>query len=293
MVPIPRRPAAAARLDAPACRTPESRTPEPRTAEPGTPVEELLRDLGGQLRRGGGVEPEAAARPWPTGLRELDRLLGGGFPRGRLSEITGPVCGGRTSLGHALLARATAAGEVAALVEVADAFDPGSAHAAGTRLERVLWVRAPERRAALRSVEHLLLANGFGLVLLDLAGEAPARTARPRPRDARRGHLERTPAVWPRLRKAARAAGTALVVLGDRRCVGACADLAVETGTLRPRFTGTPPLLEGLEGEVHIVRNRLGPQLSRVPVRWPKPSGLRSPSARCARPAGACMRRCS
>jgi hypothetical protein len=228
----------------------------------------LLNDLGGSLRRGDGLDEGAAPARWPTGLSEIDRLLGGGFPRGRLSEIAGPASGGRTSLGLALLARTTAAGESVALVDVADAFDPGSAQAAGVDLERVLWVRAPGLREALRSTEHLLTARGFSLVLLDLARAA----AQPGPRRERAraaGGTERAPAVWPRLRKASAAAGAALVVLGHERAVGACADLALETGPGRPRFTGTPALLEGLESEVRVVRNRLGPHVTCVPVRWP------------------------
>ena len=233
-------------------------------------LRELLNDLGGSLRRGeGAVEGVAPAR-WPTGLRAVDRLLGGGFPRGRLSEIAGPASGGRTSLGLALLARTTAAGEVAAVVDVADAFDPGSAHAAGVALERVLWVRAPGLREALRSTEHLLTARGFPLVLLDLTRPAAEPRVRNAPRDrAVARPVERSPAVWPRLRKASAAAGAALVVLGDERAVGACADLALETGPCRPRFTGTPSLLEGLESEVRVVRNRLGPHVTCAPVRWP------------------------
>jgi hypothetical protein len=98
----------------------------------------------------------SAARPRRTGTarraargpallprpREVG-LLGGGFPRGGLSEIAGPPSSGRTSLALALLAAATARGEVAALVDAADAFDPPSAEAAGVALARLLWVRPP------------------------------------------------------------------------------------------------------------------------------------------------------
>ncbi|MBW2693767.1 MAG: hypothetical protein JRE57_14230, partial [Deltaproteobacteria bacterium] len=76
---------------------------------------------------------------------------------------------GRTSLALALLARCTAAGEVTAMVDCADAFDPGSAHSAGVLLDRVLWVRTPHTPQALRCTERLLEAHGFALVLLDLA----------------------------------------------------------------------------------------------------------------------------
>ena len=156
----------------------------------------LLRDLGPQLQLGPG---RLAAEPpgrFATGIPDIDALLGGGFPRGHLSEIAGPPSSGRTSVALALLARATRAGEIAAVVDDADAFDPASAAAAGVRLECVLWVRAPRPREALRSTERLLEARGFDLVLLDL-GSAPAG------------------AGFSRLARTAASTGTALVQLGN------------------------------------------------------------------------------
>jgi recombination protein RecA len=118
----------------------------------------------------------------PTGIPDLDRLLEGGFPHGRLSEIAGPLSSGRTSLALCLLARATRAGEMVAVVDAADAFDPASAQAAGARLDRVLWARAPGWREALRSAERLLEAHGFALVLLDLPSEGSCERRRQRER---------------------------------------------------------------------------------------------------------------
>jgi hypothetical protein len=212
-------------------------------------VETLLRDLGPLLRRADapGDAPPCCA----TGLPDVDQLLGGGFPRGRLSEIAGPASCGRTSLALALLARATAAGESVAVVDAADAFDPTSAAAAGVDLGRVLWVRAPGLRETLVAAERLLGARGFALVLLDLA--RPGVAAAP-------------PAAWPRLRRAAAATQTALVVLGRARSAGSCADLALALGPAQPRFTGTPALLEGLEAHVLVERSRCGPGQRAAPV---------------------------
>ena len=64
-----------------------------------------------------------------------------GFPRGRISEITGPRSSGRTALLHSLLAASTGAGECAAFVDASDGFDPCSAAAAGVKLEKLLWIR--------------------------------------------------------------------------------------------------------------------------------------------------------
>ncbi len=189
---------------------------------------ELLRELGPQLRRGG-LPGEALAR-CPTGMAELDRLLGGGFPRGRLSEIAGPGSCGRTSLALALLAEATRAGEIVAVADGADAFDPSSAQAAGVVLERVLWMRARQPREALRGAERLLEARGFGVVLLDLGAPGPRIAT----------------ASWLRLAQAAAATSTALVVLSLARAAGAAAELALELAPPRACFTGTQARLDGL-----------------------------------------------
>jgi hypothetical protein len=77
----------------------------------------------------------------PFGIAELDRKLLGGFRRGHLSEIVGDVSSGRTSLAWAWLAAATGRGEVVALVDAFDRFDPISGAACGIELSRMLWVR--------------------------------------------------------------------------------------------------------------------------------------------------------
>lgn len=212
-------------------------------------VAELLRELGPQLRLGG-LPAEALAR-CPTGIPELDRLLGGGLPRGRLTEIAGPGSCGRTSLSLALLSQATRAGEVVAVADGADAFDPASAQAAGVVLERVLWMRARQPREALRGAERLLEARGFAVVLLDLGAPAPRVAA----------------ASWLRLAQAAAASSTALVVLSLARAAGAAAELALELAPLRACFTGTPALLEASDTEIALVRRRAGPAARPVSVR--------------------------
>lgn len=102
----------------------------------------------------------------PTGLTDLDRLFGGGWPRGRISVL---VSKGHTTGGSSVLARtlafATAAGGLGALVDVDDSLDPASLEAAGVDLDRVLWVRGPLTIAkGVRAAEEVLLAGGFEMV---------------------------------------------------------------------------------------------------------------------------------
>jgi RecA/RadA recombinase len=199
----------------------------------------LLHDLGPQLRRGGiPCEPRSYL---PTGLPAIDELLGGGFPRGRLSEIAGPLSAGRTSLALSILAHATAAQEVCALVDAADGFDPGSAEAAGVALEQVLWARPGAGLSdALRVASRLLEARGFALVLFDPAGR----------------EREVTRAAWARLARAAEASGSTLLLLSRERAAGPQAEVALEMGLLRAHFGGMPVLLEALEIEAVLVRHR-------------------------------------
>lgn len=119
------------------------------------------------------------ATPWrqdeterlaPTGCAALDASLGGGLRRGHLSEIVGARSSGRATVFCRLAAAATARGEVVALIDTHDRFDPVSAAAAGLDLGRLLWIRdtgQPER--ALKAMNLVLQAGGFGVVAFDLA----------------------------------------------------------------------------------------------------------------------------
>jgi recA bacterial DNA recombination protein len=87
-------------------------------------------------------------RPAPemvsSGIPQLDSLTGG-IARGCLTEICGTASSGRTSVLLFALARATQRGEVCALVDASDAFNPASAAAAGMEMSRLLWVRCGEK----------------------------------------------------------------------------------------------------------------------------------------------------
>lgn len=88
------------------------------------------------------VLPRSAPELLPTGIAEVDAMLGGGLPLGGVTEIIGPVCSGRSTLVLSFLAGITGQGAAAAYVDVSDALDPLSAAAVGVDLGRLLWVRA-------------------------------------------------------------------------------------------------------------------------------------------------------
>lgn len=109
-----------------------------------------------------------------TGWTPLDALLGGGLRRGHLSEIVGPRSAGSTTVFCRMAAAAAARGEVVALIDTHDRFDPASAARAGVDLGRLLWVReAGHADRALKATNLVLQAGGFGLVAFDLSDASP------------------------------------------------------------------------------------------------------------------------
>jgi len=93
-----------------------------------------------------------------SGIPQLDSLTGG-LARGCVTEICGAASSGRTSVLLFALARATQRGEVCALVDASDAFDPASSVAAGMVMNRLLWVRCGEKYPSRRYPSAALRAD--------------------------------------------------------------------------------------------------------------------------------------
>jgi hypothetical protein len=249
-----------------------------------------------------GVTPASRleVRPAPemvsSGIRELDALTGG-LPRGCLTEICGPASSGRTSVLVAALAAATQRQEACALVDASDAFDPGSAAAAGVDFGQLLWVRcgsrnnSPQRHpsAALRAgsdtekiknhknnhhsrmddsleqtlrvTDLLLQSGGFGMVAIDLGG-IPFRSARRIPLTS-----------WFRFQRAVESTPTVLFVIAEAPCAPSCAALLLKlTGCSRQpsaisrqenQLPAHAELLDQLEIEGELLRSRLERKPSR------------------------------
>ena len=208
----------------------------------------------------------------PTGVAALDERLGGGLPRGQVSEVVGPRSSGRTSAILRMVAAATARGEIVALVDALDMFDVDSAVAAGIDLDRLLWIRGHvvanpglcrdmNQRAmeqAIRALTLVLQAGNMGLVVFDVA-EAPA--------DA----LRRLPfTTWLRLQKMVEGRQTMCVLVGDEPMARSAAGLTVTLGSEKrgarfqsgpqegigqSRFTGR--LFDGLNIDTRVIRARV------------------------------------
>jgi hypothetical protein len=170
-----------------------------------------------------------------TGIATLDELLGGGWPRAALSEISGPRSSGRTAVVRAALAAASFAGESTALVDVGGTLD---ARAAEPKSHPLLWIRCAAGQA-LKAADLVVAAGGFGTVALDLC-------------DAR---LRIPDAAWMRLRHAARAQGTTVLIVSGTRRLGAFAAAAVDLGGAPAFDTEGPPLFARLDVRAQRLRN--------------------------------------
>jgi recombination protein RecA len=198
----------------------------------------------------------------PSGISALDARLGGGFPRGQLSELIGPRSSGRTSLLLQTIAAATARGELVAVVDALDMFDVESAAAAGVDLSRLLWIRGHvvtnqgmcrelNQRAieqAIRAFTLVLQAGNFGLVVFDVA-EAPADTIRRLPFT-----------TWLRLQRMVEGSQTACLLVGTEPMARSSAGLTLRLAAgNRDRGLGIrfgERLFDGLNVEARIVRAR-------------------------------------
>jgi recombination protein RecA len=245
--------------------------------------------------------PEMAS----SGIPQLD-LLTGGLARGCLTEICGTASSGRTSVLLFALAQATQRGEVCALVDASDAFDPASATAAGMEMSRLLWVRCGETRVVtgfrpvragqnpattqssaengfgfnrwesqlaqmLKVTDLLLQSNGFGMIALDLS-DVPVRSARRIPL-----------ASWFRFRRAVEHTPTALLVLEQQPIAGSCSSVLVKVSGRRSQvagkklsafscqLSGNPPMHSELPhselfDQLEITAELLRSRLGRKPV---------------------------
>ena len=215
------------------------------------------------------LRPPAESRPpLPIGRPELDRLLGGGLPRGELSEVVGRRSAGKTTLMCAALAAATRSGELAALVDALDRFDVESAATFGVEFSRLLWVRGIPASAeaiggvtgrgragqdsAWRAVERavkaftlVLESRAFGLAVCDLA-DVPAPI------------LRRLPfTTWFRLARMIEGGHTAALIVGPERLGRSAGGVTIALGAeATPRWRGASDrarLFDGIVPRARVV----------------------------------------
>lgn len=99
---------------------------------------------------------------WSTGIEDLDDIIGGGMPKGRMIEIFGPESSGKTSLAYHLCAQA----EMALYIPAEGTFDAQRAETFGNTEKNFLVYRPDWGEDALEQTMKFAQA-GIPLIVID------------------------------------------------------------------------------------------------------------------------------
>jgi len=228
--------------------------------------------------------PRTIRETAPTGISAADKMLEGGLPVGAISEVTGPVSSGRTSLALSFVAGRTREDCVCAWVDASDTLDAESAAACGVRLNHLLWVRcratAPARKLknqstakpwtqldqAVRATDLLLQAGGFAAIVLDLGNTAH--------QDASRIPL----ASWFRFRQAADRTRCSLVVLAQQPLAQSSSAVVLECAPLSAQ-PGNQTVLSSYQYQLQTGRLASHPSLFSLAGKRKPPASTWVPTA--------------
>jgi recombination protein RecA len=102
-----------------------------------------------------------------TGIPTLNRVLGGGFPRGRILEVFGPESSGKTSLTLHAIAKYQKRGYACAFVDAEYSFTKSWAQGFGVNTDDLLLLQPDCGEDALNSVEAMIKSNVMDLIVVD------------------------------------------------------------------------------------------------------------------------------
>src|SRR5438034_5089254 len=135
-----------------------------------------------------------------TGLASFDQPIGGGLPKGAITELISPrASAGSASLIHAFIHGAYRDKYFVALIDGRDSFDPCAL--ANSILRQLLWMRCTKALEAVKAAILFLGVATFPFVILDLFLISPEK-------------LRKIPqTTWYRLQRLVESVPTACLVL--------------------------------------------------------------------------------
>ena len=201
-----------------------------------------------------------------TTFPALDAALGGGLPRGRITEILGQATSGKLTLAAKTLAAAqrerdapsTSSGQgLVAWLDLPRTCDPDYLHRCGLDLDRLLVVRPHDGADALAIALHLLESGTLAALVFDgtadLAQVDPAIVS---------GSLERLAAIVTQTQ-------TVVIFLSElgvqSRTLAHVA--AVRLALRRERWITRDKDVRGYEGQAEVLKHKLGRAGAVVPIR--------------------------
>jgi recombination protein RecA len=121
----------------------------------------------GSIMRLGEAQHQMSVETIATGSLALDIALGGGVPRGRITEIYGPEMAGKSTVAMHVVGQAQKAGGLAAYIDVEHALDPTFAAAFGISIEDLLVSQPDTGEQALEICEALVRSNAVDIIIID------------------------------------------------------------------------------------------------------------------------------
>ena len=142
-----------------------------------------------------------------TGLASFDQAIGGGLPKGAITELISPRGNaGSASLIHVFIHGAYRDKYFVALIDGRDSFD--ACALATSILRQLLWMRCTNALEAVKAADLLLRDGNFPLVIVDLILNSPEE-------------LRKIPqTTWYRLQRLVESVPTACLVLTRYEMVG-------------------------------------------------------------------------
>ncbi len=102
-----------------------------------------------------------------TGLIELDDMLGGGIPEGRIVEIFGPESSGKTSLTLSIAAQYQKLGKRVAFIDAEQALDVNYCRAVGFDDRQALIIETETGEDALNAGRAIVASGEYDLLIVD------------------------------------------------------------------------------------------------------------------------------
>jgi hypothetical protein len=101
----------------------------------------------------------------PTGTPSLDEFLGGGWIKGKISQLSGPMGGGKTTLALRTASILTQERKWVALISPGEELFPPAFQEAGIELHYLLWIRPSLTEHCLWALDQVTRSGLFPLVI--------------------------------------------------------------------------------------------------------------------------------
>jgi RecA/RadA recombinase len=186
----------------------------------------------------------------PTGYGTLDSLISG-IPRGRITEFTGDLSSGLTTLSLRLAASAQSKGDPVIYIDLRYSFDPYHAKKCGVSTERLFLVRPAFVVSGLDIAYQIVTENAAGLIVINSTATILKAA----------GGSQMLDTSLRKLAPALRRTNCAVVFLTPHPTKSAAIAhyASLQLGFERQLWVERREKILGYETQVTVLRNRAGP----------------------------------